>query len=250
VVADRPKRPGGHQSLSVEAVGGKLGGPPEATRKAIVVAASVDARTRRSVRPIDSEGAMNTWPGAVDAGAGEARAACQGQVASDPGDPGAGDQGFLEGTGKSPERAGGTAAAGGTPAVRLGPSNGPSNGEIGRSVLKERTHIPAPIGLRQCTGAHKSSALLHSLMLDTDALHLESILRNVVSVTTDSGSEITLPAAPGGRAPGAALPPVAMPQALLPLVAVPQALVAVPHPQAAAVPCPTPPLQAQACSVE
>jgi hypothetical protein len=53
-------------------------------------------------------------------------------------------------------------------------------------------------------GAHESSALLRSSMLDADPLRLESILLHVVSMTTDLGVEITLPAPPGGRAPGAA----------------------------------------------
>lgn len=59
-----------------------------------------------------------------------------------------------------------------------------------RRCLRHHTLTPAAIGLAEGNVAHKSAAVLHSLMLETDPGLLADTLASVASMTTDLGVEV------------------------------------------------------------
>ena len=74
----------------------------------------------------------------------------------------------------------------------------PSDSELQRlQSLRDNvcfhTLPPAALGLSLTDVAHKSAALLHSLMLETDRALLQSRLMSMISVTGDLGVEIGIP---------------------------------------------------------
>ena len=62
-----------------------------------------------------------------------------------------------------------------------------------RSSLQDRTFPPSALGLRQASAAQKCAAVLHSLRLEVPSGDLEDMLCQVVSFTSDLGTEMFLP---------------------------------------------------------
>ncbi len=65
-------------------------------------------------------------------------------------------------------------------------------------ILTERVslhlHAPVALGLGQMSVSHKCAALLHAMFLETPSWNaLKTTLSNVVSVTTDMGTELSMP---------------------------------------------------------
>ena len=62
-----------------------------------------------------------------------------------------------------------------------------------RLSLQDRVFPPSAIGLRQASAAQKCAAVLHSLRPEVPPGHMEDVLCQVVSFTSDLGTEMFLP---------------------------------------------------------